>query len=135
MCTAPPTRRRPCSRGWWPICVDRAFGGSAHQLVQQALASRPASRDELAEIRSLLDDMDRFETAKRTIRQETPDEPSRPSSSFRPICSRSPLPAARALVHFLWQGALVALLAAGALALMRRSSAGSRYAVALGALV
>lgn len=38
--------------------LDRAFGGSAHQLVQQALASRPASRDELAEIRSLLDTME-----------------------------------------------------------------------------
>lgn len=45
------------------------------------------------------------------------------------------LPAARALVHFLWQGLAVALVAAGILACMRRSSPSRRYAVALGALV
>lgn len=38
--------------------LDRAFGGSASQLVQQALASRPASTEELAEIRRILDDME-----------------------------------------------------------------------------
>ena len=57
-----------------------------------------------------------------------------PLPAFVRSAPRSPA-GGRALVHFLWQGALVALLAAGALALMRRSSAGSRYAVALGALV
>jgi BlaI family transcriptional regulator, penicillinase repressor len=35
--------------------LERAFDGSAAQLVMQALASRPASREELAEIRRLLD--------------------------------------------------------------------------------
>ena len=34
--------------------MDRAFGGSAAKLVQQALSTKPASRDELDEIRSLL---------------------------------------------------------------------------------
>jgi BlaI family penicillinase repressor len=36
--------------------LDRAFGGSTTQLVLQALASRKASPEELAEIRRLIDD-------------------------------------------------------------------------------
>jgi predicted transcriptional regulator len=35
--------------------LDRAFGGSATRLVMRALSSRPASAEELAEIRNLLD--------------------------------------------------------------------------------
>ncbi len=35
--------------------LDRAFGGSAAKLVLQALASKKASREELAEIRKLID--------------------------------------------------------------------------------
>lgn len=35
--------------------VDRAFGGSTAGLVLQALSSRPASADELARIRELID--------------------------------------------------------------------------------
>jgi predicted transcriptional regulator len=35
--------------------VERAFGGSAAKLVLQALASKKASREELAEIRKLID--------------------------------------------------------------------------------
>src|SRR5690242_16411942 len=35
--------------------LDRAFGGSAAKLVLQALATRKASPEELAEIRKLLD--------------------------------------------------------------------------------
>ena len=35
--------------------LDKAFGGSSTSLVMQALASRQASREELAEIRILLD--------------------------------------------------------------------------------
>jgi predicted transcriptional regulator len=35
--------------------LDRVFGGSAQALVQQALAVKPASAEELAEIRRLLD--------------------------------------------------------------------------------
>jgi len=34
--------------------LDRAFGGSASQLVMQALAAKPASLEELQEIRRLL---------------------------------------------------------------------------------
>lgn len=35
--------------------VDRAFGGSAAELVMRALSTRPASREELDEIRKMLD--------------------------------------------------------------------------------
>ena len=38
--------------------LDKAFGGSASQLVLQALATKPASADELAEIRRLLDELE-----------------------------------------------------------------------------
>ena len=38
--------------------LDKAFGGSASQLVMQALAAKPASADELAEIRRLLDELE-----------------------------------------------------------------------------
>src|SRR3954468_17070316 len=40
-----------------------------------------------------------------------------------------------ALIHFLWQGALVGLAAAGVLGLLKRASAAQRYAVAAGALL
>jgi predicted transcriptional regulator len=39
--------------------VDKVFSGSARQLVVQALAARRASREELAEIRRLLDELER----------------------------------------------------------------------------
>jgi predicted transcriptional regulator len=39
--------------------LDRLFHGSAKQLVMQALSSRPATREELSEIRRLLDDLTR----------------------------------------------------------------------------
>lgn len=35
--------------------MDRAFGGSATNLVMQALSARPTSPEDLAEIRSLID--------------------------------------------------------------------------------
>lgn len=38
--------------------LERAFGGSAGQLVLQALSSKKASRAELAEIRKLIDEME-----------------------------------------------------------------------------
>lgn len=38
--------------------VDRAFDGSAGRLVMRALSSRPASAEELAEIRRLLDQLE-----------------------------------------------------------------------------
>jgi predicted transcriptional regulator len=39
--------------------LDRAFNGSARQLVLQALATKPAAPEELAEIRRLLDDLEK----------------------------------------------------------------------------
>ncbi len=39
--------------------LERAFGGSAQQLVLQALSSRKASRAELAEIRGLIEEMEK----------------------------------------------------------------------------
>jgi predicted transcriptional regulator len=38
--------------------LARAFGGSAQKLVMQALAAKPASAQELAEIRKLLDELE-----------------------------------------------------------------------------
>jgi len=38
--------------------LDRAFEGSASRLVMRALSSRPASAEELAEIRQLLDQLE-----------------------------------------------------------------------------
>jgi len=38
--------------------LDRAFEGSSSRLVMRALESRPASREELAEIRRMLDLME-----------------------------------------------------------------------------
>ncbi len=39
--------------------LDKAFGGSAAELVLRALSDRPASPEELAEIREMLDDLER----------------------------------------------------------------------------
>jgi BlaI family penicillinase repressor len=39
--------------------LQRAFGGSARSLLMGALSARKASRDELAEIRQLLDDYEK----------------------------------------------------------------------------
>jgi BlaI family transcriptional regulator, penicillinase repressor len=38
--------------------MERVFSGSAHKLVMQALASKKASKQELTEIRKLLDEME-----------------------------------------------------------------------------
>jgi predicted transcriptional regulator len=38
--------------------IDRAFGGSAQGLIQQALSGRRASAEELAEIRRMLEQME-----------------------------------------------------------------------------
>jgi predicted transcriptional regulator len=38
--------------------LDRAFGGSAQRLVMQALSNRRATKEELAEIRKLLDELE-----------------------------------------------------------------------------
>jgi predicted transcriptional regulator len=39
--------------------VERAFSGSAAGLVMQALAAKPATREELRQIRQLLDEYER----------------------------------------------------------------------------
>jgi|SRR5215813_4591784 len=39
--------------------LDKAFGGSAANLMMQALASKPASAEELSSIRRLLDEYER----------------------------------------------------------------------------
>ena len=39
--------------------IDRAFEGSASRLVLNALSSRPTSKDELAQIRALLDEIEK----------------------------------------------------------------------------
>jgi predicted transcriptional regulator len=41
--------------------LDRAFGGSAQKLVLQALSAKKASPEEIAEIRSLLDEIEKGE--------------------------------------------------------------------------
>lgn len=46
-------------RGLVSDLLERAFGGSAQQLVMQALAAKRASPAELAEIRRLLDDLEK----------------------------------------------------------------------------
>ncbi len=43
--------------------VDRAFGGSTHSLVMQALAPRAASREEMDRIRGILAELERRENA------------------------------------------------------------------------
>lgn len=44
--------------------LDRAFGGSAQKLVLQALSAKKASPEEIAEIRSLLDEMEKSEAER-----------------------------------------------------------------------
>jgi len=39
--------------------LKRVFGGSARQMIQGALGAQPASADELADIRKMLDELDR----------------------------------------------------------------------------
>jgi BlaI family penicillinase repressor len=39
--------------------LDRAFGGSASEMVLQALSAKSSSREELAEIRKMIEEMER----------------------------------------------------------------------------
>ena len=48
--------RRDTERQLVDDLLERAFGGSASRLVMQALAGRPASAEEIAEIRRMLDE-------------------------------------------------------------------------------
>jgi BlaI family transcriptional regulator, penicillinase repressor len=50
--------------------LEKAFGGSASQLVMRALSAREASADELAQIRRLLDEMDEGERRVRSKRSQ-----------------------------------------------------------------
>ena len=49
--------------------LDRAFGGSARQLVMQALSAERASKADLAEIRKLLDELEKKGEGKSHSRQ------------------------------------------------------------------
>jgi predicted transcriptional regulator len=44
--------------------LKRAFGGSARQLIQGALGAQPATPEELADIRRMLDEYDRTKRGK-----------------------------------------------------------------------
>ncbi|WP_375418679.1 BlaI/MecI/CopY family transcriptional regulator [uncultured Hymenobacter sp.] len=60
--------------------VDSAFGGSALKLVLQALGGRPTSREELAQIRTLLTEIEQDQhrplAAKNASNSSTPTPPS-----------------------------------------------------------
>jgi predicted transcriptional regulator len=55
---APAIDEEPVQRRLVRDLVDRAFGGSAMKLVQQALSSRRASPEEIKHLRGLLDEME-----------------------------------------------------------------------------
>jgi predicted transcriptional regulator len=52
-------RRQDTQRQLVGDLVERAFGGSASELVMQALAAKRATPEELAEIRRILDEFER----------------------------------------------------------------------------
>ncbi len=54
----PAARQEDTQRQMVGDLVDRVFGGSASQLVLRALSSRRASRQEIEEIRRMLDSID-----------------------------------------------------------------------------
>jgi BlaI family transcriptional regulator, penicillinase repressor len=45
--------------------LRRVFGGSAKKLIMGALGAQPASREELAEIRRMIEDLDRKDALKK----------------------------------------------------------------------
>ena len=51
-------RREQTQRQLVQDLLARAFGGASDELVMQALRAKKVSRDELAEIRKLLDELD-----------------------------------------------------------------------------
>jgi len=59
----PALQRERAQRQMVRDLVDRVFGGSATQLVLQALEERPASRQELEEIRQLLEQREKGASA------------------------------------------------------------------------
>ena len=92
--------------------LERVFGGSTQKLVMQALASKKASRAELAEIRKLLDEME-GDASMNGMREFIGN----------PILQRI----GWVLLHSLWQGALIAGGFEAIRFLLRRRSAQSRY--------
>ena len=60
--TGPAGARSKPSGNWWAIWLRRAFGGSAFELVMQAIATKKASAEELAEIRKLIENLERRES-------------------------------------------------------------------------
>ena len=76
--------------------LKRAFGGSARSLVMGALAAQPASREELDEIRGMLDS---FAREKGTLVMNAMQ-----ILSSQPWVERL----GWTLVHFLWQGLSIA---------------------------
>ena len=55
--------------------VDSAFGGSAMKMVMQALGNHPTSADELAQIRSLLNQIEEQRNGNSTSKPQN-DEPA-----------------------------------------------------------
>ena len=53
------SRRRILSGSWSGDLLQRAFAGSASQLMMHALAGKKTSQEEIAEIRELLDEYER----------------------------------------------------------------------------
>ena len=56
--TTRPSRRNKTQRQLVRDLLQKAFGGNPGQLVMQALSERKASKQELADIRRLLDKME-----------------------------------------------------------------------------
>ncbi len=59
----PAVERDAMQRRWVGDLLDRAFAGSTSQLVLRALAAKPVSGSELAEIRAMLDTLEDSEPA------------------------------------------------------------------------
>lgn len=56
--------REAVQRNFASEMLERVFGGSVAALVQSALASRPASAEELSEVRALLEEAERTEPSE-----------------------------------------------------------------------
>lgn len=54
--------------------MDRAFGGSSHEMVMHALAAKPASPDELSAIRQMLDEMEAVQEVNQAPANEEPGQ-------------------------------------------------------------
>ena len=60
----PLVAREAVQRNFASEMLERVFGGSVTALVQSALASRPASAEELSEVRALLEEAERTEPSE-----------------------------------------------------------------------